>query len=123
MALGAASIVMLAIYAPHRPGGLLGLAGIAALLMTIHLGIGDLLPWLLRWAGFAVPPLFRPSVDCWLPERPLGPALEPGIRRYEPADVTAADVWAFWQTGFAPDVVCASGVLHELALSFPAGGG
>jgi membrane bound O-acyltransferase family protein len=58
MALGAASIVMLAIYAPHRPGGLLGLAGIAALLMTIHLGIGDLLPWLLRWAGFAVPPLF-----------------------------------------------------------------
>src|SRR5256885_2784179 len=69
MALGALSIVLLAIYAPHIPDRLLGLAGIAALLLTIHLGACDLLPWLLRWAGFEVPLLFeRPWAAASLAE-------------------------------------------------------
>ncbi len=50
--LGLVSMVVLAIYAPDMPEPVLGLAGIAAILLTIHLGICDLLPWLLRWAGF-----------------------------------------------------------------------
>lgn len=58
MALGAASVVLLAIYTPRIPDGLLGIAGIAALLLTVHAGLGGLLPWLLRWTGFAVPLLF-----------------------------------------------------------------
>ena len=58
LGLGALSIVLLAIYVPYIPEPVLGLAGIAALLLTIHLGIGDLLPWLLRWVGFVVPPVF-----------------------------------------------------------------
>src|SRR2546429_1369169 len=58
MSLGALSIVLLAVYAPHIPDRLLGLAGIAGLLLAIHLGAGDLLPWFLRWTGFAVPLLF-----------------------------------------------------------------
>jgi hypothetical protein len=69
MALGASSIVLLAVYAPRIPDRLLGLAGIAALLLTIHLGVCALLPWLLRWAGFAVPPLFdRPWAAASLAE-------------------------------------------------------
>src|SRR5438874_2483065 len=48
MAVGAASILLLAIYAPRIADWLLGAAGIGALLLTIHLGIVDLLPWLLR---------------------------------------------------------------------------
>lgn len=48
MAFGAGSVVLLAVYTPRIPDGILGLAGVAALLLTVHLGIGDLLPWLLR---------------------------------------------------------------------------
>lgn len=66
MALGASSTVLLAVYARRMPDLVLGMAGTAALLLTFHLGVVDLLPWLLRWAGFAAPLLFdRP----WSPSR------------------------------------------------------
>jgi Membrane bound O-acyl transferase family len=116
-ALGAASIVLLAVYAPGIPDRLLGLAGIAALLLTIHLGIGDLLPWLWRWAGFAVPLLFdRPwaaasLADFWSRRWNLAFAdmnqrlfLRPLYRH-------------FGKRGSRFALFAVSGVLHELALT------
>ena len=123
MGLGALSIVLLAVYAPHIPDSILGIAGIAALLLTIHLGICDVLPWLLRWVGFAVPLLF---------DRPW-------------AATSLADFWSRrWNLAFIEmnqrlflrpvyrhlgkrgsrfALFALSGVLHEMALSFPAGAG
>jgi hypothetical protein len=123
MALGAASVVILAVYAPLIPGRLLGLAGTAALLLTVHLGIGDLLPWLLRWAGFPVPLLF---------DRPW-------------AATSLADFWSRrWNLAFVDmnrhlflrplyrhfggqgsrfALFALSGGLHELGLSCAAGAG
>src|SRR5580658_3072233 len=39
MLLGAASIVLLAVFAPHIPNEILGFAGIAAVLLTVHIGV------------------------------------------------------------------------------------
>jgi len=123
MVLGAVWVVALAICAPYLSDSLVGLAGLAALLLAFHFGLADLLPWLLRWAGFRVPLLFdrpwaaRSLTDFWsrrwnlafvemnrrLFLRPLG-------RRFGPRGA-----------GFALFVL--SGVLHEAALSFPARGG
>src|SRR5437763_593444 len=59
MAARAASILLLAVYASQLSDTVLGLAGIAALLLTLHLGIAGVLPWLVRWVGFSAPILFR----------------------------------------------------------------
>jgi alginate O-acetyltransferase complex protein AlgI len=48
----------LALSADQVPESALGLAGVGALLLAIHLGICDVLPWLVRWAGFDAPLLF-----------------------------------------------------------------
>jgi hypothetical protein len=120
---GIASIVLLAIYSPNIPERILGLAGIGALLLTLHLGICGLLPWVLRWAGFAVPLLFdRPwaaasLADFW-------------SRRWNLAFVEMNQRlflrWLHRRAGkggsrFA--LFALSGVLHELGISFPAGAG
>jgi len=123
MALGALSILLLAIYAPFIPSPILGLAGIAALLLTIHLGICDLLPWLLRWAGFPVPLLFdRPwtatsLTDFWSRRWNLAFVemnqrlfLRP-LHRY------------LGQGGSRFALFALSGLLHEMAIRFPAGAG
>ena len=123
MALGALSIVVLAIYAPDIPDQLLGLAGIAALLLTIHLGTCDLLPWLLRWAGFAVPLLFdRPWAATSLAEF--------WSRRWNLAFVEMNQrlflrplYRYFGKQGSRFALFALSGVLHELGLSFPADAG
>jgi hypothetical protein len=122
-ALGAVSVVLLAVYAPRIPEWLLGLAGTAALLLTIHLGLCDLLPWVLRWAGFAVPMLFdRP----WA-ARSLG---EFWSRRWNLAFVDMNQrlllrrlYRRLGNPGSRFALFAISGMLHELALSFPAGGG
>jgi len=123
MALGASSVVLLAVYATHIPDWLLGLAGIAALLLTIHLGACDLLPWLLRWAGFKVPLLF---------ERPWAAAslAEFWSRRWNLAFVEMNQRLLlrrlyryFGKRGSRFALFALSGVLHELGLSFPAGAG
>ena len=123
MAFGAVCVILLAVFAPRIPGEILAFAGIAALLLMVHLGIGDVLPWLLRWAGFGVPLLFdRPWAAQSLGEfwgrrwnlafvemnrrlflRPLHRHLGKGASRLA--------------------LFALSGVLHEAALSFPAGGG
>ena len=120
---GAGCIVLLAVFTPDIPEAILGFAGVAALLLTIHLGVCGLLPWLLRWAGFSVPLLFdRPWAARTLAEfwsrrwntafiemnqrlflRPLRRRLGPGATRFA--------------------LFALSGLLHELALSFPAGAG
>ncbi|HXB75585.1 MAG TPA: membrane bound O-acyl transferase family-domain-containing protein [Candidatus Acidoferrales bacterium] len=123
MALGASSIVLLAVYAPHIPDGVLGLAGIAALLLTIHLGICGLLPWLLRWAGFAVPLLFdRPWAATSLAEF--------WGRRWNLAFVEMNQrlflrplFRYFGKRGCRFALFALSGMLHELGLSWVAGAG
>src|SRR5689334_21848315 len=123
MAAGGVSILLLAVFASRIPEGLLGLAGIAALLLTIHLGIGDLLPWFLRWAGFQAPLLFdRPWAAASLGEF--------WSRRWNLAFVEMNQqlflkpVYRRFGKSAARFVLFAlSGLLHELGLSFPAGGG
>jgi Membrane bound O-acyl transferase family len=123
IAAGAASVVLLGVYAPHIPERVLGLAGIVTLLLTIHLGLCDLLPWLLRWAGFDAPLLFdRPWASTSLGEfwgRRWNLAfvemnqrllLRPMYRR-------------FGKGGSRLALFAVSGVLHEIGLSYPAGAG
>jgi alginate O-acetyltransferase complex protein AlgI len=121
--LGAAFVILLAALAPRISDRLLGLAGILAMLLTVHLGICDLLPWLIRWAGFGVPLLFdRP----WA-ARSLG---EFWSRRWNLAFVEMNRhlflrrlYRYFGRSGSRLAAFALSGVLHELALSFPAGAG
>jgi alginate O-acetyltransferase complex protein AlgI len=123
MAIGAASIVLLAVYAPRIPEPALGLAGVAALLLTIHLGIGGLLPWLLRWAGYAVPLLFdrpwaaRSLAEFW--SRRWNLAFVEMDRRLFLRPLRRR----LGRRGSRFALFALSGVLHELALSFPAGAG
>jgi len=122
-AAGIVSIVLLAVYAPRLPEDFLGLAGTAALLLTIHLGLCDLLPWLLCWAGFEVPLLFdRPWAARSLAEfwgRRWNLAFIEMDRRLllRPLHRIAGGRGA----RFALFIL--SGLLHEAGLSFPADGG
>jgi alginate O-acetyltransferase complex protein AlgI len=123
MALGAAFVLLLAVYAPRIPEPVLGLAGIAAILLTLHLGIAGLLPWLLRWAGFGVPLLFdRPWAARSLSEfwgRRWNLVFVEMNQRFflRPAHRY------FGARGYRLALFAISGLLHELALSYPAGGG
>jgi alginate O-acetyltransferase complex protein AlgI len=123
MGLGAASALLLAVYAPHIPDRALGLAGIAAILLTLHLGICDVLPWMIRWAGFSAPLLFdrpwaaRSLAEFW-------------SRRWNLAFVEMNRHFFLrplyrhlGKSGSRFALFALSGVLHELAVSFPAGGG
>jgi alginate O-acetyltransferase complex protein AlgI len=120
---GLSSVVLLAIYAGRISEPLLSLAGLAALILTLHLGICDLLPWLLRWAGFDVPLLFdRPWISRTLAEF--------WGRRWNLAFVEM-NQWLFLRLahryfggrGARLALFALSGLLHELALSFPASAG
>jgi alginate O-acetyltransferase complex protein AlgI len=122
MGLGAASVVLLAALAPRISDRLLGPAGIAALLLAVHLGICDLLPWLLRWAGFGVPLLFdrpwaaRSLAEFWSRRWNLA-FVEMNQRLF------ARTLYRrLGKTGSRLALFALSGLLHELALSFPAGG-
>jgi alginate O-acetyltransferase complex protein AlgI len=123
MGLGAACVLLLAIYTPRIPEPILGLAGIAVILLTLHLGVCGLLPWLLRWAGFGVPLLFdrpwaaRTLSEFWgrrwnlvFVEMNCRLFLTPLHRNFGP-------------NGSRLALFAISGLLHELALSYPAGGG
>jgi membrane bound O-acyltransferase family protein len=122
-AAGAVCIVLLAAYAPRIPHQFLGLAGTAAILLTVHLGICDLLPWLWRWCGFRVPLLFdRPWAAASLAEF--------WSRRWNLAFVEMNQLFflralyrRFGTHGSRLALFAVSGALHELALSFPAGAG
>src|SRR5450432_2646915 len=123
MAVGASFILLLAVFARQIPDPFLGLAGIAALLLTIHLGICDLLPWFLRWAGFAVPLLFdRPWASRSLAEfwsRRWNLAFADMNQRLFLRPVYRS----FGKRGSRFALFALSGVLHELAISWAAGAG
>ena len=123
MLLGFAAILLIAVYAPRIPEPALGLAGIAAILLAIHLGFGDLLPWLLRWAGFGVPMLFdRPwaarSLDDFWSRRWNLAFVEMNRRLF----LRPLCAW-FGKRGARFAVFAISGLFHEFGISFPAGGG
>jgi alginate O-acetyltransferase complex protein AlgI len=128
MGLGLAAMAGLAVAAPALGGSatgrlVLGWAGIVALLLTLHLGYADVLSGGVRAAGFPVPRLFRDPL----------------------AATTLADFWSRrWNLAFVemdkllflpplrralgrrlavPAVFAVSGLLHELAISFPGWGG
>ena len=123
MIVGISCIALLAVYAPDIPEVVLGLTGTAAILLTVHLGTCDVLPWLLRWTGFPVPLLFdrpwasRTLAEFWgrrwnfaFVEMNQRLFLRPLLRR-------------FGKQSSRFGVFALSGILHELAISFPAGGG
>lgn len=119
MALGAATIMGVATCWEHLSPQTLGLAGIAGLLITIHLGYSDLLSGGLRLLGFPVKRLFfnplasRSLNDFWTFRwnRPFvemnrllfAPLLRPFLKG----------------TSLMVALFVISGLLHELALSFP----
>src|SRR5262249_19988847 len=116
------TVVLMAIFAPQIPDPVLGMAGVAALLVTIHLGICDLLPWMLRWAGFDVPLLFdRPWAavslnDFWSGRWNLAfVEMNRGLLRTVHGHLG--------RSGSRFALFALSGLLHEFALSFPAGAG
>jgi len=123
MAVGLAGIVLLGIFAPSLSDGFAGLCGTFVLLLTLHLGFCDLLPWCLRWAGFPVPLLFdRPWMAASLGEF--------WSRRWNLAFVEMNQhlflrpVYRIaGRRGSRFLLFGLSGVLHELALSFPVGAG
>ena len=120
---GIAMLAALAWLAPGLDRDLAGWATILALLCMVHFGVGEMLPWFVHALGFQVAPMFLAPLastclsDFWsrrwnrafvemdriLFLRPLRQKL--GARR----------------AIFAVFVI--SGVLHEAAISYPAGGG
>lgn len=123
MASGIALGVLLALTLPFLPPTVAGLLGIAALLLTVHFGYAEALPWVLRWAGYPVGPLF---------DRPLRSASLSDFwsQRWNRAFVEMNRVLflkplykQFGATGATLGVFAVSGLLHETAISYPAWGG
>jgi Membrane bound O-acyl transferase family len=122
MALGGLAMLALSRWAPQLLDSLLGWAGIGALLLTIHLGYADVLSGLLRRAGFPVRRLF----DDPLASRSL---TEFWSQRWNLAFVEMDRLLvvpllrSLGPVGSLIGVFVLSGLLHELAISFPAGAG
>lgn len=123
MCVGIAALGMLALNSELLSRSVLGLAGIAALLTIVHLGYSDVLSSALRLAGFPVKRLFahplgsRTLRDFWS-LRWNRPFVEMNKLLFQPL---LASRFSKGQTVIALFVI--SGVLHELALSFPVSAG
>jgi Membrane bound O-acyl transferase family len=119
MGLGAASVILLATFAPRISDRLLGLAGIAALLLAVHLGIGECAPLADTLGRLGVPLLFdRPWAATTLTEF--------WSRRWKLAFVEMNQRLFMrrlyrlsGKSGSRVAAFALSGVLHELALSLP----
>jgi hypothetical protein len=122
MTLGGLAVLVLSVLVPRLSDGLLGWLGIAVLLVTVHLGYADVLSGLLRRAGFPVQRLF----DGPLASRSLE---EFWSRRWNRAFVEMDRLLfvpllrPLGPVGSLIGVFVISGLLHELAISFPAGAG
>jgi Membrane bound O-acyl transferase family len=121
MALGLGLAAGLAVFADRLGDEVVGWAGIAALLATFHLGWALVLSALVRRAGFDVGPLF----DDPLASRSL---TEFWSRRWNLAFVEMDRLLflpplrrLLGRRLAVPGVFLASGVMHELAISYPAG--
>lgn len=94
-----------------------------AVLSVVHFGIGRLLPFCLRWLGYPVPPLFNDPLgshsvgDFWSDRwnRPFVNMNRLFLTRPLSSRIGMGGA------AFLAFVV--SGVLHEMAISYPAGGG
>jgi hypothetical protein len=123
MAVGLALVAALTASADRLGDQVLGWAGIAALLATFHLGWALVLSALVRRAGFDVGPLFddplasRSLTDFWSRRWNLAFVemdrllFLPPLRRLLGRRLAV------------PGVFLASGLMHELAISYPAGAG
>jgi alginate O-acetyltransferase complex protein AlgI len=121
--LGMAAIGGLALAFPHLSSVLVGWLGIAAILLTIHFGLSDILTALLRLTGRPVQPLFdrplasRSLFEFWTRRWNLA-FVEMDRRLFLPPLVR----WVGLRRA-VPGVFLISGLLHEMAISYPAGAG
>ena len=92
----------------------------AALLLLVHFGVGAMLPWAMRWLGFAVGPLFRAPeraqslADFWSKRWNLPFVEMDRLLFLRPLRKR------FGARGALLGVFVASGLLHELGVSYPA---
>jgi alginate O-acetyltransferase complex protein AlgI len=120
--LGAGCWVALAATADRLPRGVVGWLGVFVILLTLHLGLSDVVSGGLRLAGYPVRRLFR------------GPLASRSLREFWSSRWNAAFVemnqvflmpvlrkrlgrWAY------PAAFVVSGLLHEVAISLPVGRG
>ncbi|BCM90862.1 hypothetical protein IAD21_02724 [Abditibacteriota bacterium] len=121
--LGVASLLALGWFAGSLSAQFLGWATIFALLLTVHFGVGEMLPWAVQQLGFRVGALFR---------APLASESLPDFwsRRWNLAFVEMNSLLflrplrkRFGATGAIFGTFVLSGLFHEIALSYPGGGG
>lgn len=123
MCLGILAMLLLALHTEALSSGVLGLAGTAALLVAVHLGYSDILSSLVRLLGFRasrlfVHPLASRSLNEFWSRRWNGPFVEMNRLLFRPllkGRFSAGTVVVL--------LFLLSGLLHELALSFPAQAG
>jgi alginate O-acetyltransferase complex protein AlgI len=122
MAIGIVGLLLTALHTDLPQSGR-GFAAIGCLLLAVHFGFSDVLSSLLRLGGFAVPRLFEAphrsvSLNDFWTRRWNRPFVEMNRLLFRPALLPALGA-----RGSMIALFLLSGVLHELALSFPAGAG
>lgn len=123
LVLGIAMLAALAWFEPSLDASFAGWATIFALLCAVHLGVGEMLPWIVHAIGFDVAPMFLAPLastslsDFW-------------SRRWNRAFVEMDRILflrplrrRLGARGALFAVFVLSGVFHEAAISYPAGAG
>ena len=123
MCCGIGAIILLTLHSPSIPPHLLGLAVVLSLLTTIHLGFSDVLSCAVQFLGYPVErlfvhPLAANSLRNFWSHRWNRPFVEMNKLLFRP--LLAPHV-SKGTTVFVLFLI--SGLLHELALSFPPGSG
>lgn len=120
---GTASLLALGWFAANLNPQFLGWVTIFALLLIVHFGVGEMLPWMVHQLGFRVGPLFRfPLASESLPDF--------WSRRWNIAFVEMNSLLflrplhrRFGSKGAIFGTFLLSGLFHEVALSYPAEAG
>jgi hypothetical protein len=121
--LGVASILALSLSYPNVPASLVGWLGIAALLTTVHFGFAQVLTAMVRLAGWPVGPLFDKPLasaslaDFWTKRWNLPFVEMDRILFFTPLSRR------FGIKGAVFGIFLISGLLHEMAISYPVNGG
>lgn len=117
--LGVLCVLLVAWFSRNLFAGWTGTLGIAALLLTVHLGFSDMLTGGLQSQGFAVKPLFNDPLasrtlnEFWTRRWNLAFVQMNRILFFEPI----AKRWGMKRAIFG--VFLISGLLHEMAISYP----
>ena len=120
---GVASLVALGWFARALNPHFLGTATIGALLLAVHFGVGQMLPWFVNQLGFRAGPLFRAPlaseslIDFWSRRWNLAFVEMNALLFLRPLRQKLGATGAIFGT------FVLSGLFHEIALSFPANGG